>query len=436
MSTIYRHRVISSQVKQVQADEQRLSEAVRGPATLAPGATGPQVEALQRLLRGIGASDGTVNGTYDAQTQAAVLRLQSAKHLSPTGIVGAAELKALEGQQLDVKGSFNTFAREGEKGADIRSAQLKLKALGFDPGRTDGAFNNGTLLALRRFRRSDPNVPDHGDAFTPTVLNGLNGNIHRVERELKLAGEQPGKIDHTYDANTQAAVRDFQKKHHLQPTGLADAQTRHVLARAAAGTGRSPHVKPSQFQHGYDASMWQSQAEFNAALNKRGTRFMGVKATDGSGWVDPTFKARWAEMGRTLRPGKLDLRIAYHFLEPGNGRAQANHFLNTVGVRGKLKPGTRLALDWEGAALGSTRELKDAAKRIHEVTGTWPLVYASASEVGRAKAAVPHAPVWNAHYSPDKSDFKNPFVQTGGSGLDTDVFTGTELALQKWAGWL
>jgi hypothetical protein len=44
--------------------------------------------------------------------------------------------------------------------------------------------------------------------------------------------------------------------------------------------------------------------------------------------------------------------------------------------------------------------------------------------------------MWDAHYPPDAADFKNAFVQTGGSGVDTDLFSGSELALQKWAGWI
>jgi peptidoglycan hydrolase-like protein with peptidoglycan-binding domain len=430
MSTIYRHRVLPSQVKQVHSDERSVASA----GALSEGASGADVEALQRLLRGVGAYSGSVTGTFDAATKAAVARLQTTKGLTATGSAGAAELKALKGEQLDVKRGFKTYGREGEKGSDIRSEQAKLTDLGFSTGREDGAFDKGTLDALRRFRKADKNLPDKPVVFTQHVASELNGKIQKVEGELKLAGEKPGKIDGTFNAQTASAVRDFQKKHHLKQTGIADAKTRSALDKASAHAGQN--VPRSQYQKGYDTSMWQSQAEFNGALNKKGTRFMGVKATDGTSWVDPTFKQRWAEMGKKLQPGKFDARIAYHFLEPGNGTAQANHFLNTVGVHGKLKPGTKLALDWEGAALGSTGVLRDAAKRIHQVTGEWPLIYTSASEVGRAKAAVPHAPIWDAHYPPDAADYKNLFVQKSGSGVDADVFTGNQLALEKWAGWL
>ncbi len=280
-------------------------------------------------------------------------------------------------------------------------------------------------------------MPDKGSALTPRVLTGLNTDVRKVEAQLKLAGENPGRIDGNFTAQTKAAVEKFQKQHHLGVTGIADSKTRAALVKDSRGGGMYPSgAKSSQFQRGYDESMWQTKSQFDSALDKKSTRFMGTKATEGTNWTDPTFKQRWNEMGKKLKPGSFDLRSAYHFLTPGNGRAQADHFLNTVGVHGKLKPGTRLALDWEGSALGSTQSLSDAAKRIHQVTGTWPMIYASASEVGWAKAAVPKAPIWDAHYPPSASDFKNPFVQTGGSGVDTDVFSGTELALERWAGWV
>ena len=184
---------------------------------------------------------------------------------------------------------------------------------------------------------------------------------------------------------------------------------------------------------GSDTSHYQSQGTFESAI--RNTQFAAIKATEGTRYTDPAFKARWAELGRKIDQGKMSLRVAYCFLDKGNGAGQAKHFLDAMGIHGKLKAGTRLALDWEASALSSPQTLKDAANYVHKVTGLWPMVYTSASRVAQARAAVPHAPMWEAKWSNGKADHNVPFVQySDGPGYDHDVFNGTKDALRKFAG--
>lgn len=66
-----------------------------------------------------------------------------------------------------------------------------------------------------------------------------------------------------------------------------------------------------------------------------------IKATQGTGFVDRVFEAN--------RRGAAAAGIAvvpYHFLDPGDGEAQAAHFLDVAGL-GTGQPGM---LDWETAA--------------------------------------------------------------------------------------
>lgn len=200
---------------------------------------------------------------------------------------------------------------------------------------------------------------------------------------------------------------------------------------AAPKYGEPWHSGPGQLK-GADTSHWQSNATFEKSI--KGAQFSSIKATEGTGFTDASFRSRWNEMGKKIKDGKMSLRIAYHYLQPGNGAAQAKHFLNTLGIHGKLPAGTRLALDWEGSALSSPKTLHDAATYVHKVTGLWPLVYTSASRVPAARAAVPNAPMWEAKWSGAVP--KNvPFVQTAdGPGFDHDVFNGNLAALRKFAG--
>lgn len=205
------------------------------------------------------------------------------------------------------------------------------------------------------------------------------------------------------------------------------------LAHAPAAPYGEPWKKgPGQLEGG-DTSHYQSAATFEKSIAH--SQFAAIKATEGTSYVDPTFKKRWAELGHKIDQGKMSLRMAYLFLDKGNGAGQAKHFLDTLGIKGKLKPGTRLALDWEAGALSSPQTLKDAANYIHKVTGLWPIVYTSASQVGRARAVVPNAPMWEAKWSGGKADHNVPFVQySDGPGYDHDVFNGGVAALRKFAG--
>lgn len=213
------------------------------------------------------------------------------------------------------------------------------------------------------------------------------------------------------------------------------------LARQHAQVNRAkPHGstaepwRPGRGQlHGGDTSNWNSNATFQSSI--QGSRWTALKASQGTSYTDPTFASRWNELGKKVASGQMSLRMAYGFLDPGvSGAAQAQHFLDVVGVHGPLPAGTRLALDWEGAALNDPGVLRDAANCIHKVTGTWPVIYVQGSMMSVAKATVPQSPIWEAAYG---SGIKTnvPFFQySDGPNYDQDVFNGSKAALRKFAG--
>lgn len=205
------------------------------------------------------------------------------------------------------------------------------------------------------------------------------------------------------------------------------------LAKPPESPSAAPWKKGPGQLVGSDTSHYQSDATFQAAI--KNSQFAAIKVTQGTGYTDPAFKKRWAELGHKIDKGEMSLRVGYCFLDAGNGKAQAKHFLNELGIHGKLKDGTRLALDWEASALSSPQTLKDAANYVHEVTGLWPMIYTSASRVAQARSIVPHAPMWEAKWTGGRADHSMPFVQySDGPGYDHDVFNGTRAALRKFAG--
>jgi peptidoglycan hydrolase-like protein with peptidoglycan-binding domain/GH25 family lysozyme M1 (1,4-beta-N-acetylmuramidase) len=207
----------------------------------------------------------------------------------------------------------------------------------------------------------------------------------------------------------------------------------------------------------FSSNNFEGQSVAAAAANFksdiRGQQFAFVKATEGTGYKNPYFASQWKILGNDVKSGKSTLRVAYHFLDAGSasdGVAQADTFLKTVGVHGKLPAGTRLALDWEGDALGTPAVLKAAADRIHQVTGQWPIVYTSSGTMDEAHALVPHAPKWEANYGPSykglddeggkilpsKSDTFAQYSDGRGYGkpYDMNVFNGSLADLRELAG--
>jgi hypothetical protein len=63
---------------------------------LKPGATGAQVKRLQRALKHLGYSVGTIDGDYGPSTQAAVQKFQKASGLTADGVLGPKTLAALK----------------------------------------------------------------------------------------------------------------------------------------------------------------------------------------------------------------------------------------------------------------------------------------------------------------------------------------------------
>ena len=147
-----------------------------------------------------------------------------------------------------------------------RDAQRQLKALGFNPGSTDGTFGPQTEAALRAYQHAY-RLPETGKldevtgrsllreqfetARTPADLS--NREVLRdAQRQLKALGFNPGSTDGTFGPQTEAALRRL-------PTCLPPARIRQAVGmlvgaqeplRSAAPNVPSaePRVKPQSFQ--------------------------------------------------------------------------------------------------------------------------------------------------------------------------------------------
>lgn len=115
------------------------------------GARGEAVADLQRRLQAAGFSPGPVDGWFGPQTQGAVRAFQQSRGIAVDGWVGPQTW----GQLLNVGGTAPSDGRlvQGASGAQVRELQQMLQSLGYYRGNLGGNFGAQTDAAVRNFQR-------------------------------------------------------------------------------------------------------------------------------------------------------------------------------------------------------------------------------------------------------------------------------------------
>lgn len=126
------------------------------------GDSGPEVRDIQQRLASLGTriADGELDGEFGPSTDAAVRAFQARRTLRVDGLVGPDTW----GQLVEAGWRFGDrtlYLRAPlTRGDDVRELQRKLNALGFDAGKEDGMFGAQTDEALREFQRNVGHEPD------------------------------------------------------------------------------------------------------------------------------------------------------------------------------------------------------------------------------------------------------------------------------------
>jgi len=121
-----------------------------------------------------------------------------------------------------------------------------------------------------------------------------------------------------------------------------------------------------EYVYGFDISNWQPTINWiQIAENAPDLKYVFIKATEGTGYISPTFKAQWDGAGSISQ-----LRGAYHYLHTElSGKAQANYFMAHAS-KGELPP----VFDAEDAdhlpAYPTTAQAKAAGQSVYEFTDT------------------------------------------------------------------
>jgi len=214
-----------------------------------------------------------------------------------------------------------------------------------------------------------------------------------------------------------SAVRDRMRLSGRRVT-FALAGAALAATTAAAGLAATAHADPAdhggaqavaarqqakRLMYGEDVSNHQPDHDWQASP----ARFGIIKATEGTGFRDPTFARHWQELAK-----KGIVRGAYHFAHPANDPvAEAEHFLAMVNSQ-PAKAGDLLVLDLEVTDGKSPEEVNAWAKawlaHVRAKTGIKPMIYSGWAFADANLKGLAEYPLWVAHYSEPKGAVTPP----------------------------
>lgn len=157
-----------------------------------------QVKRLQQRLKELGYYAGSVDGSFGAGTEAAVMDFQRVNGLYVDGVAGTSTLKVIYGN----------------------GAKRNNKAVA--PGITKGP----AFTPIKNYVTVTNPPADQYASLKP----GMSGTpVIKLQQALKAKGYYAGTVDGKYGESTYNAVLSFQKKYGLSQDGFAGAATQRVL---------------------------------------------------------------------------------------------------------------------------------------------------------------------------------------------------------------
>ena len=264
-------------------------EAAEAAGTLEWGDKGDEVKKLQQRLKELGYFNNTCSGTYAVTTVNAVKAFQKNNGLTQDGIAGkatqnklyASSAKNVDGKTLAQaekdKNKVNSTLQKGDKGAEVKKLQERLKELGYYTGSINSSYNNATVEAVKAFQKRNSLTVD-GICGTATLrkLNSTSAVKNKVEEvkqddgvlekgdkgdEVKAVQERLQELGYYTDlcngnfgTNTFNAVKAFQKNNGLTEDGRVTKATLNKLNSSNPTTSNGTKIvdlKTSQtLKHG------------------------------------------------------------------------------------------------------------------------------------------------------------------------------------------
>ena len=123
---------------------------------------------------------------------------------------------------------------DGSGESAVQEMQERLIALGLLTGAADGHFGDGTEEALKIFQQMyGLEATGYADEATLAALSTAQEGVFEVQEALIAAGVSSGEADGVLGEATEEAIATFQQMFGLEPTGVADPETRELLSTAS-----------------------------------------------------------------------------------------------------------------------------------------------------------------------------------------------------------
>jgi len=169
------------------------------------GSTGPEVAEIRVRLTALGLLDDLTDGFHDPGTAVfdeavdrAVRAFQQRRGIISDGVVGPITFRALEEARWRLGDRILHYSHNHPlAGDDVAGLQQRLLDLGFDSGRMDGIFGADTESALRDFQRN-VGLPADGTAGPLTFKARpsspvRSGGVHPRPCGTPSASTAPGR---------------------------------------------------------------------------------------------------------------------------------------------------------------------------------------------------------------------------------------------------
>ena len=116
----------------------------------------------------------------------------------------------------------------------VQELQERLIALGLLTGAADGHFGDGTEEAVKLFQQMyGLEATGYADEATLSALSTAQEGVLEVQEGLIAAGVSSGEADGVLGEATEEAIATFQQMFGLEATGVADPETRELLASSS-----------------------------------------------------------------------------------------------------------------------------------------------------------------------------------------------------------
>lgn len=249
--------------------------AIQG-LTLRPGDRGTQVSELQQKLQQQGFYKGKLDGIYGPGTQSAVSAFQRSKGLKVDGRAGPNTLQALDAGDSQSPAQPTEAPQTGatpappytpaapaeaeatypyttttsaavnlRKRASVQAARILTVPLGgtISVISSSDGWVKASYKSYTGYLMSDyVNIPEQYLAgktlpidaaarqnYEPLALGASGPKVKALQQALQELGFYKGEVDSRFGAGTLAALKAFQEKNKLRPTGLALPELQQLL---------------------------------------------------------------------------------------------------------------------------------------------------------------------------------------------------------------